>query len=86
MTVVIEDERTVRELERLSRERAISPEEVVRQFVLENAERPPAQIDRAKRRIDREAIREIQKRVAQMPILEDRSPDELLYDEDGLFR
>jgi antitoxin VapB len=71
------------EAERLARELAANEGTSVEALVLEAIQE---KAERAKRRQEmRDGIREIQERVAKLPVLDDRPADELLgYDEWGL--
>jgi len=89
MTLVIEDDRTVAELERLAAGLAISAEEVVRRAVMEKAEREPLHARRTKKSPEEmmQAIREMQEWFAAHRDPNDhRTADEIIgYNEQGLF-
>lgn len=88
MTVVIEDEKTLAELERLAVGLAIPAEEVVRRAVLEKAEREPHEGRPWKTRAEFEAaVRALQDwGAAHREPGDNRTPDEIIgYNEQGLF-
>ena len=88
MTVVIEDEKTLAELERLATGLAIPAEEVVRRAVLEKAEREPEVVrPKASHEQIMSAIRDLQDWYAAHRDPNDhRTPDEIIgYNEQGLF-
>ena len=77
------------EAERLARELArITGESVTEALATALRDRPDREMGRAyerERKLD--GIREIQREVAELPVLDDRTPDEILgYDENGLPR
>ncbi|HWZ33823.1 MAG TPA: type II toxin-antitoxin system VapB family antitoxin [Bryobacteraceae bacterium] len=79
MALTIENEETIR----LAQELAADAGESVEDAVL-NALRERLSFRQRNASLDK-VIREIQERVAKLPVLDDRSPDELLgYDEWGL--
>jgi hypothetical protein len=88
MTLVIEDEKALAELERLSTGLSIPPEEVVRRAVLEKAEREPEPVRPWKSRAEFEqAVRDLQDwGAAHRDPSDTRTPDEIIgYNEQGLF-
>ena len=89
MTLIINDPELDRMAQQLADATGVSVEEAVREAVkakLQTCGVPPEQ-KKAKRDIDWEAIREIQRAFREAPVLDDRTPDEIIgYDEHGLPR
>jgi antitoxin VapB len=84
MTVTIEDPKLDEQLVALSGALGKSVDEFVHDAVQEKITR--MRPTEPKRKIDWDAIRAIQERVAKMPILDSRSDDEILgYNEFGTF-
>lgn len=90
MALSIKDEQTDRLVRRYARLRGTSFTGAIRLAVSDALRREgePVEEDERERRARafRERVREIQERVAALPTLDPRHPDEILYDEDGLPR
>jgi len=78
MSIVITDPDTVRLAEDLARRQGVSVDEAVAGAIREHAERQ-AETEDGKLR----AAREVLERIWRMPVLDDRHPDRMLYDEHG---
>lgn len=75
-----------KEADRLARELAERTGESITEAVTKALEERLGRVRRPKRSRRLEAIREIQERISRLPVLDDRSDDELLgYDKDGIW-
>lgn len=87
MAIVIEDRATVEQIEKLAAQLHVTPSEVVESLVREKAatEAGPVAAKPSKEEVER-AVRGIQERIAARPVLDARSPDEILgYNANGYF-
>jgi antitoxin VapB len=78
MSIVITDPDTVRLAEDLARRQGVSVDEAVAGALREHAERQAGIEDERVRR-----ARQVLEGIWRMPVLDDRHPDEMLYDEHG---
>ncbi|PVM83050.1 type II toxin-antitoxin system VapB family antitoxin [Caulobacter endophyticus] len=84
MGMVIHDEETLRMAQELADRKGLSLHDVFAQAVRAELDRMPPR-RRPKTREEKLAfIAELQARSAALPVLDPRTPEELLYDEDGL--
>ncbi len=90
MALSIKDEETDRLVRQYARLHRTSYTGAIKQAVTAALKREGAHPGESERertaREFRERVREIQERVAALPTLDPRDPDEILYDEDGLPR
>lgn len=88
MALSIKDEGTDRLVRRYARLHRTSFTGAIRMAVGEALKREGHAVEETEReRIAREfkaAVAEMHERVAKLPILDDRTPEEMLYDEDGI--
>ena len=85
MALSIKDEQTDRMVRQYARLHGTSYTSAIRRAVSEALEREGYPTDRDKKASDFLAfVREIQAEVARLPSIDDRHPDEILYDADGL--
>jgi antitoxin VapB len=84
MGMVIHDEETLRMAQELADRRGVSLSDVFAHAVRAERDRMPP-TPQAKTSEEKLAfMAELQKRSAALPILDPRTPEEMLYDEDGL--
>ena len=85
MIVEIQDERTIGEIARLTAATGKTVSDIVSEAISAQAERLP--LGKAKSYEEfRAAVREIQDHIAKLPVLDDRSADEIIgYNEHGHF-
>jgi antitoxin VapB len=91
MATVIDDPETDRLVKRYAEAHGTSPAEAVHRAISEAIEREGIEQTSVDLRTREEIaadfiarVRRIQERVRQLPVLDPRHPDEILYDEDGL--
>lgn len=80
MSLTITDPKVERAVAELAQQTGLSVEDALYDAVSAKLDQNGA----VKKKIDWEKVREIQDRVAALPVLDDRTPEEMLYDENGL--
>lgn len=90
MGMVIHDEETLRMAQELADRKGLPAPDVLKELLRAELDRTPSIAPRRARftpeeeKAARAEIAAIQARVAALPVLDPRHPDEMLYDEDGL--
>ncbi len=88
MALSIKDESTDRMVRRYAKLHRTSFTGAIKMAISDALRREGQQVEETDReRMAREflaVVKEVQERVARLPVLDPRSPDEMLYDEDGI--